>query len=92
MAITTASHGRFSVNVVWRADDAVKVPVGALFRRDGKWTVFAVAGGRAVARAIEVGLRGARDAEVLSGLADKDEIVLYPGNELAEGARVQPRK
>ena len=78
--------------IVAEKPDVLRVPVGALFRRDGKWTVFVVAGGRAVAREVGLGLRGARNAEVLSGLADKDEIVLYPGNELAEGARVQPRK
>jgi hypothetical protein len=38
------------------------------------------------------GLVGARYAEVTSGLAEKDEIVLYPGNDLAEGARVVARR
>ena len=34
---------------------------------------------------------GARFAEVSKGLAEKDEIVLYPGNDLAEGTRVVAR-
>ena len=71
--------------------DALRVPVGALFRRNGKWTVFVVDGGRLAARGVELGLRGARDAEVIAGLSDKEEVVLYPGNDLSDGARVQPR-
>lgn len=78
--------------VVAESTDALRVPVGALFRRDGKWTAFLVIDGRLVARGVEVGLRGARDAEVLAGLAENDEVVLYPANDLAEGARVAARK
>jgi HlyD family secretion protein len=78
--------------VVAEKADALRVPVGALFRRDGKWTVFQVTDGRLAARGVEVGLRGTRFAEVAAGLAENDEVVLYPGNELAEGARVRARK
>jgi HlyD family secretion protein len=78
--------------IVAEKADALRVPVGALFRREGKWTVFAVEGGRAVARTVQLGLRGAREAEVIAGLSEKEEIILYPGNELAEGARVTARR
>ena len=77
--------------IVAEKADVLRVPVGALFRREGKWTVFVVENGRAVARTVELGLRGARDAEVLAGLAEKDKIILYPGNELADKARVVAR-
>ena len=78
--------------VVAEKADALRVPVGALFRRDGKWTVFLVTDGRAAARSVEVGLLGAREAEIVAGLAQGDEVVLYPGNDLAEGARVKARR
>lgn len=77
--------------VVAEKADALRVPVGALFRRNGQWTVMRIESGRAVPRPIEVGLMGARFAEVSKGLAEKDEIVLYPGNDLAEGTRVVAR-
>jgi HlyD family secretion protein len=77
--------------IVAEKPDALRVPVGALFRRNGKWTVFVVDGGRLAARGVELGLRGARDAEIIAGLSDKEEVVLYPGNDLADGARVHPR-
>ena len=78
--------------VVAEKADALRVPVGALFRRDGKWTVFLVAGGRLEARGVELGLRGSRNAEIVAGLAENDEVVLYPGNDLAGGGRVVARK
>ena len=77
--------------VVAEKADALRVPVGTLFRREGKWTVFRVVGGRLEARGVELGLRGARDAEIVAGLAQGDEVVLYPGNDLSEGARVASR-
>ncbi|NJD88704.1 MAG: HlyD family efflux transporter periplasmic adaptor subunit [Betaproteobacteria bacterium] len=78
--------------IVAEKADALRVPVGALFQRDGKWTVFVVDGGRLASRAVELGLRGARNAEIVAGLSEKEEVVLYPGNELSDGARVLPRK
>jgi HlyD family secretion protein len=78
--------------VVAEKADALRVPVGALFQRGGKWTVFVVSGGRIASRAVEVGLRGSRNAEIVAGLSEKEEVVLYPGNELEEGARVVARK
>lgn len=78
--------------VVAEKADALRVPVGALFRRNGKWTVFVIDGGRLAAREVELGLRGARDAEVVAGLSQGETVVLYPGNDLAEGARVRPRE
>lgn len=71
--------------------DVLRVPVGALFRRDGKWTALRLQDGRARAVAVEIGLRGTREAEVLSGLAERDVVILYPGNDLAEGSRVVAR-
>lgn len=75
--------------VVAEAADALRVPVGALFRREGRWSAFVAKDGRLSARTLEIGLRGAREAQVLSGLAEGEEVVLYPGNDLAEGARVR---
>jgi len=72
-------------------DGVLRVPVGALFRRGDRWAAFVVTGGRLELRLLDLGLRGAREAEVSSGLAEGDEVVLYPGNALAEGARVRTR-
>ena len=78
--------------VVAEKADALRVPAGALFRRDGKWHAFTVEGGRLALRVVEAGLRGSRDVEIVSGLAEGARVVLYPGNDLSEGARVAPRR
>jgi HlyD family secretion protein len=92
---TAAGLGdRFRVDVAlvaWSADDVLRVPVGALFRSGGAWAVFVMADGRARLRTIGIGQRGRRAAEVLHGLAEGEEVVLYPGADVRDGARVQAR-
>ena len=70
--------------------DALLVPEGALFRRPGGWSVFRVAGGRALRTPVETGLRDGRDREVLEGLAAGETVILHPGEDLDEGARIEP--
>ncbi len=74
--------------VVWQSEDEVKAPTGALFRRDDGWAVFAVDGGRAVLRSIEIGERNAQEAQVLGGLEPGQEVVVYPSDSLSDGSRV----
>jgi HlyD family secretion protein len=75
--------------VVWQADDVIRVPTSALFRTEDGWGVFVVEDGRAAARAVEVGERGRRQAEVLSGLFAGDVVVLYPSGDVEDGVRVE---
>jgi len=74
--------------VVWAADRIHKVPASALFRCGEAWCVFAVEGGRARQRIVQIGHRNALEAEVIAGLADGDTVVRHPPNQLADGARV----
>jgi HlyD family secretion protein len=76
--------------VVWQKSDAVRVPLSAIFRDGDRWAVFVMAGDRAHKRLIEVGHRGDREAEVLSGIAEGDPLIVHPGDRLTDGARVKP--
>jgi HlyD family secretion protein len=76
--------------VVWQKPDAIRVPLSALFRDGDRWAVFVLSQDRAHRRAIEIGHRGDRDAEVLSGLDEGDRVVVHPGDRLTDGARVRP--
>lgn len=78
--------------VTWQADDVLKIPTSALFRHEERWAVFTIEGGRARIREITIGHRGTREVEVLSGLREGETVILYPGNELEEGQRVEPRE
>lgn len=78
--------------VVERHDDALLVPLGALFRHGADWAVFAVDGdGRASLRRIEAGARDARNAVVLSGLSQGDRVILHPSDRVADGVAVTAR-
>lgn len=77
--------------VTQRLDDALRVPVGALFRNGGGWAVFGVDGGRAVKRPVTVALRNGVEAVITDGLRAGDEVVIYPSDKVADGARIDVR-
>lgn len=77
--------------VLWEGEDVLQVPTGSLFRDGEGWAVFTVEGGRARLRAVEIGRQGDLVAEVLSGLAAGDRVILHPGDSIAEGLRVEER-
>lgn len=73
-------------NVIARKkDNVLLVPTPAL--KGG--AVFVVSGGRAVLRPIQIGLRGAQNTEVISGLAEGDIVVSPAPADLRDGARVR---
>ena len=75
--------------VIWSSDKVLKVPVSALFRQGEEWAVFVVEDGRAKKRNIEIGHRGALEAEVIRGLTAGDVVIRHPSNNLTDGARVK---
>jgi HlyD family secretion protein len=77
--------------VVWEADDVLRVPAGALFRRGAGWAVFAVRDGRARLTPITVGQSNGSDAEVLDGLSVGEQVILHPSDRVADGVKILPR-
>jgi HlyD family secretion protein len=77
--------------VLWESPDALRVPAGALFHKDGQWRVFLLRDGRAVERPVEIGRRTGSTAQVLDGLEQGDIVVAYPSDRVRDGARVAPR-
>ena len=77
--------------IVWESDDALTVPASALFQRDGVWVVFIVDDGRARIRTVEVGHRSSATVEILRGLEERNEVIIFPSDELDAGVRVKPR-
>ncbi|MCQ4163492.1 efflux RND transporter periplasmic adaptor subunit [Tahibacter harae] len=75
---------------VWRAEAVLTVPISALFREADAWRVYLVKNGRAVLRAVDIGWLGEVRAEIRGGLDAGDRVVLYPGDEIRDGDRVQP--
>jgi HlyD family secretion protein len=75
--------------ILWQQDEVLQVPSSSLFRyRDG-WALFAVENGRAVRRIVEVGQRNGRVAQILDGLAEGDEVINHPNDDVADNKRVK---
>jgi HlyD family secretion protein len=72
-------------------DDAVLVPISALFRRGDGWAAFAVAGGRARLQPVSTGPRNGIAAVVLGGLDSGAQVIAYPGDAVADGVKVAVR-
>jgi len=77
--------------VLWQGEDVLKLPLTALFRDDGQWTVFVERGGRAERQAVELGRRTEFEAEILGGLEAGARVVLHPSDRVSEGVRLAPR-
>lgn len=74
---------------VYQRDDALTVPVGALFRSGSQWAVYTVTpGGRARRTPVTIGHRTEELAEVIGGLQEGQEIVVYPGDAVSDQVRV----
>jgi HlyD family secretion protein len=77
--------------VVSQRDAIVKVPASSLFRDNGQWAVFTVADDKAVRRAVEVGEQNGLEAEIRSGLAAGEPVIVFPSDDVQDGVAVTPR-
>lgn len=76
--------------VVWETAGALQVPVSALFRHGGAWSLFLVQNGVAQLREVEIGHLTSSMAEVKGGLDEGASIIIHPSKEIAAGTRVEP--
>ena len=86
-------HGfRVIANLItWSSDAALQIPVSALYRDGGDWAVFKMEDGHARVVPVEIGHMTDRHAEILSGLNEGDQVILYPGDALEDGSLIGDR-
>lgn len=77
--------------VIWENADVLRVPSGALFRIEGKWSVYLWRDGKARLTTVEVGQNNGIDAEILSGLEPGDRVVLHPSDQVEDGVLLKNR-
>lgn len=77
--------------VVAEAKDVLRIPASALFRPEEGWAVFRVVDGRAVATEVEPGHQNGLEAEIKSGLASGDQVIIHPSDQIADGVAVVSR-
>lgn len=84
---------RVFVRVVeWHSDDAMQVPISALFRDEDRWMVFKVVDGIAQSAPVEIGKRNASVAEVLGGLTGGETVITHPSDRIFEGVSTVNRE
>ena len=76
--------------VTWENAGALRAPAGALFQNAGQWRVFVVRGGRAESRVVQVGRSNGVATEITGGLQEGEQVVVYPGDKVADGTAVSP--
>ena len=74
--------------VLWESDSVLKIPSGALFQEAGEWSVFAVEAGRAALRKVTIARQNDLEAQIESGLAEGEEVIVYPSDRVESGVRV----
>lgn len=77
--------------ILAEADNVLTVPRATLFRDGDRWAVFVAENSTAVLRIVELGLANAFEAEIITGLAGSEQVVLQPSDRVSAGSRLQPR-
>lgn len=76
--------------IIWEDARALKVPSSGLFRRGNDWAAFVVRDGVARLVPVKTGRSSGAETQVLDGLKEGDEVILYPGDRIKDGQRVAP--
>lgn len=77
--------------VIWEKDDVVQVPTSSLFRHGEGWAVFVANGRRTRLTHVQTGRRNGLHAEILNGVAEGDQVVIHPSDNVVDGVRVRQR-
>jgi len=78
--------------VVGEAKDAVRVPLGALFRQGQGWALYKVVDGRAALTEVQVAEADPHFRTITSGVAEGDSVIVFPSAAISDGTRIKPRK
>lgn len=68
-----------------------KVPLSALFRQQGEWSVLKVIDGKVVLQKVMVGKRNNFFAEITAGLTVGEQLIVHPNNNIDVGMSVTQR-
>lgn len=78
--------------ITWQTARTLKTSSGALFRRGEQWNAYVLVAGRVQLRPVKIGRSSGLETEILEGLKESDEVILYPGDRVKAGHRVKPVK
>lgn len=87
-------HGyRVIVRIIeWSDDKVLQVPISALFRDKGQWSVFVIRNSEAKLVRVKVGRMNDEHAQILEGLEADQSIILHPSEKIENGTAVKLRQ
>jgi HlyD family secretion protein len=71
------------------AKEVNKVPLSALFRLNGDWSVFKVVDGKVQLQTVTIGKRNNFFAEIIQGLTVGEQVIVHPNNSIKPGLSVE---
>lgn len=75
--------------IISQTPNALSIPIGALVKVNDTWSVYLVQNGIARLREIHISRRNDKEALVVSGLAEGEVVILFPGDEIHSGVLVE---
>lgn len=86
-------HGyRVIVRLVeWSGEKILQVPISALFRDSGIWSVFEMDAGKARLVPVKVGRMNDEHAQIVEGLEVGASVILHPSEKIDDGTKVSLR-
>jgi HlyD family secretion protein len=78
--------------VVGEAKNAVRVPLGALFRHGQGWALYKVVDGKAALSEVQVAEADPHFRAITAGVSEGDSIIVFPSSSISDGTRIKPRK
>lgn len=77
--------------IVEETENVLKIPSGALFHQGDSLAVFVVAKGRAELRPVTIGRRSRQETEIIAGLTEEEQVIVYPSDKVQDGVWLQLR-
>lgn len=81
-------HADVSIEVE-KVNNALILPIGALFRSGKDWAVYKIINHRAHESKIKIQSKSDEEAMIESGLSEHDRVILFPGDLVREGSKVK---
>lgn len=78
--------------ITWESAEALKLPSSGLFRHGSDWAAYVVHGGKAQLVPVKAGRSSGAETQIVEGLKEGDEVILYPGDRIKDSQRVKPTK
>jgi HlyD family secretion protein len=74
---------------VSREQNALNLPLGALWKQGEKWAVYTIEDGRARSKSVQVSKKNLTQALVSLGLSEGERVIMFPSDQIREGIKVE---